>query len=72
MTKFLHVVYVYPVEDGEPNMSKVKYEHEFWFKESAIKWMEGFNRVHAATTEDPEEFRAVYYGRVNVTTGELV
>ena len=72
MTKFVHIVQVHPVENGEPNLHKVRAEHEFWFKESAIKWMEGFNRVYAATEDDPEEFRAVYLGCVNDATGELV
>lgn len=72
MTQYFHIVQVHPVEQGAPNLSKVKFEHEFIFKESAIKWMEGFNRVHAGTEDEPEELRAVYLGCVNDETGELV
>jgi len=72
MTTHKHIVQVHPVYDGILQTHKVRAEHEFHFKESAIKWMEGFNRVYAATEDEPEEFRAVYLGCVNDETGELV
>ncbi len=67
-----HIVQIHPVEAGKPNLFKVRGEHEFNFKASAVKWMEGFNRVYAATEDDPEEFRAVYLGCVDTDTGDLV
>jgi hypothetical protein len=67
-----YIVQIHPVEAGQPNLYKVRGEHEFHFKASAVKWMEGFNRVHAATEDEPEEFRAVYRGCVDTDTGDLV
>jgi hypothetical protein len=63
MTKFVHIVYVHPVENGEPNLHKVKDEQEFETKELA----EFFVRHYTEPT-----LKAVYYGCVNDATGELV
>lgn len=69
MTKYVHIVYVHPVENGEPNLSKVRYQHKFWFEPSARKWADGMNRTESADGEP--EYHAVYHGRVNDETGEL-
>ena len=69
MTTYKHIVQVHPVENGEPNLSKVRYQHEFWFEASARKWAEGMNRTEESDGEP--EYKAVYLGRVNDTTGEL-
>ena len=69
MTKYVHIVQVHPVENGEPNLHKVRAEHEFWFEASAKKWADGMNKVEAMDG-DPE-YMAVYVGRVNDATGEL-
>jgi hypothetical protein len=65
MTKFVHIVYVHPVEQGKPNLHKVKREEEFSDKNDAFAWMLEYNL-------DYEHTRAVYYGCVNDATGELV
>jgi hypothetical protein len=66
MTKHIHIVYVHPVELGEPNLHKVEFEKEFDTKEYAEEFIEGFNKMAKP------EFKAVYYGCVNDETGELV
>jgi hypothetical protein len=69
MTTYKHIVQVHPVENGEVNLSKVRYQHEFHFESSARKWADGMNRTES---EDGEpEYQAVYFGRVNDITGEL-
>ncbi len=69
MTKFVHIVYVHPVEQDKPNLSKIKAEREFATKEQADAWIVDHNSLH-----DPYEwnYEAVYYGCVNDATGELV
>ena len=69
MTKLVHIVYVHPVENGKPNLHKVKAEREFATKEQADAWIVDHNKLH-----DPYEwnYEAVYYGCVNDETGELV
>lgn len=64
VTKYIHIVYVHPVELGEPNLHKVKFEAEFDSKERADAFIEEHNAE--ITT-----FKAVYLGRVNDATGEL-
>lgn len=66
MTKYFHIVQVHPVENGEPNLHKVKMEKEFDTKEYANDFIEGFNKMAKP------EFKAVYRGCVNDATGELV
>jgi hypothetical protein len=66
MTKFVHIVYVHPVEKGEPNLYKVKHEQEFDTVYQAEFWIEEFNK---AAGDNP--VRAVYYGCVNDETGEV-
>jgi hypothetical protein len=65
MTKFVHIVQVHPVEQGLPNLHKVKFEQEFDTWEEAVHWVNLFN--YPAT-----ELQAVYLGCVNDETGELV
>ena len=68
MIKFVHIVYVHPVELGLPNLHKVIREQEFETKRMADLYIESYN-------EGPHEGiprRAVYYGCVNDATGELV
>lgn len=68
MIKYFHIVQVHPVENGEPNLSKVKLEQEFADKAMAIQWMQNFNDK---MSDSGEARRAVYHGRVNDITGEL-
>jgi hypothetical protein len=65
MTKFVHIVRVHPVENGEPNLHKVKEEQEFTNMVAAQDWIINYNAIH-------ENTRAVYLGCVNDETGELV
>jgi hypothetical protein len=69
MTKFVHIVYVHPVEQGEPNLHKVELEREFRLKEEAERWAELYNDNEKIFEN---EDKAVYYGCVNDATGELV
>jgi hypothetical protein len=66
MTKYVHIVYVHPVENGEPNLYKVKDEKEFKSKDLAETYIKSYN-FHAVSGT----LKAVYYGRVNDETGEL-
>ena len=65
MTKFVHIVQVHPVENGEPNLSKVKQEKEYDTKYGALAAVMDYNLIYKKT-------RAVYVGCVNTETGELV
>ena len=67
MTQFVHIVYVHPVEQGEPNLHKVKYEQEFDTVYQAEFWIDEFNK---AAGDNP--VKAVYYGCVDDGTGELI
>jgi hypothetical protein len=69
MTKLVHIVYVHPVEQGEPNLHKVKAEREFNTKESADAYVLAYNKNFDAGIR---EHKAVYLGCVNDVTGELV
>jgi hypothetical protein len=69
MTKFVHIVYVHPVEQGLPNLHKVKDEREFADKTRADRWIKTFNEL---AQDEKEPYVAVYYGCVNDETGELV
>jgi hypothetical protein len=64
--KFVHIVYVHPVEQGEPNLHKVKIEREFDTKQEAVDWVSGFNELCG------DGQRAVYLGCVNDETGDLI
>ena len=66
MTIYKHIVQVHPVENGEPNLYKVKREIEFTSNKEALEWLEKFNYM-----VDGDGTIAVYRGRVNDTTGEL-
>lgn len=69
MTKYVHIVQVHPVENGEVNLYKVKMEQEFRLEASAKAWADRVNKIEAMDGEP--EFQAVYCGRVNDATGEL-
>lgn len=69
MTTYKHIVQVHPVENGQPNLYKVRAEHEFWLEASAKKWADDMNKVEHMGGSP--EFMAVYRGRVNTETGEL-
>ena len=77
MTKYVHIVYVHPVELGKPNLYKVKREEEFNTREDALMWAEFYNQHRDnwninGWLENGNGFEAVYYGKVNDATGELV
>jgi hypothetical protein len=69
MTKLVHIVQVHPVENGLPNLHKVKDEREFTDKTMADRWIKTFNNF-AQGVEIPVV--AVYRGCVNDETGKLV
>jgi hypothetical protein len=66
MTKFVHIVYVHPVEQGLPNLHKVKREEEFADFHQAMRFIRDYNLARV------DETQAVYLGCVNDETGELV
>lgn len=66
MPKFVHIVQVHPVEQGEPNTYKVVREEEFAEKNEALRWIRDYNLARV------DETQAVYRGCVNDETGELV
>lgn len=68
MIKYVHIVQVHPVENGEPNLYKVKAEYEFTILEDALGFVKEHNEL-AQTYGYAKE--AVYLGRVNDATGEL-
>ena len=59
MTKFVHIVQVHPVENGEPNTYKVELEKEFETKADAEQYIGAFNALGR------DVYRAVYLGCVN-------
>ena len=69
MTKFFHIVQVHPVENGEPNLYKVKKEFEFDEKWKADQRIALLNNDFEALNIN---MKAVYVGCVNDETGELV
>ena len=69
MTQYVHIVYVHPVELGEPNLTKVKEEKEFESHFNALTWVDIRN---GRAKQKGEELQAVYYGCVNDATGELI
>ena len=71
MTKYFHIVQVHPVENGLPNLYKVREEKEFADKECAEMYIDWYNTRRMV---DPmlERRKAVYYGCVDDETGELV
>lgn len=74
MTKYIHIVQMHPVENGEPNLAKVVREIEFagpTGKESAERYIELYNQ-HPEPDRHGYPTKAVYVGRVNDETGELV
>ena len=69
MNNFAHIVYVHPVELGEPNLHKVKMEKEFENVDAARSFEWNFNQD---ATAKGFSLKAVYYGCVNTETKELV
>ena len=75
MTKFVHIVYVHPLELGLPNLHKVKAEREFPTEQEAKAWAEYYNTLGKNMRKQGADLpyqKAVYYGCVNDETGELV
>jgi hypothetical protein len=70
MTKYFHIVQVHPVENGEPNLYKVKWEREFDTKEAALDYINWCDANFEPMDDDM--IKAVYLGCVNDETGELV
>lgn len=68
MTTYKHIVQIHPVENGEPNLYKVKSEKEFDTLEGAQKCVKDYNRWAPISMIAK---KAVYRGRVNCETGEL-
>lgn len=68
MTKYVHIVQVHPVENGEVNLHKVKTEREFDTEADARSYEWNFN---TDVKKKGFKLRAVYRGRVNDATGEL-
>lgn len=71
MTKFVHIVRVHPVENGEPNTYKVRGEREFDTKQAADKFIQAYNSK-VNFERRASALVAVYLGCVNDETGELV
>jgi hypothetical protein len=69
MPKFVHIVQVHPVENGEPNLHKVREEKEFESHFNALQWVEIRN---GRAEQKGESLKAVYLGCVNDETGELL
>jgi hypothetical protein len=63
MTKYVHIVQVHPVENGEPNLAKVILKKEFETRIGAERWTKIYDGIG--------DLKAVYIGRVNDATGEL-
>jgi hypothetical protein len=75
MTKYVHIVYVHPLELGLPNLHKVKAEREFPTEQEAKAWAEYYNTLGKNMRKQGADLpyqKAVYYGCVNDATGELV
>jgi hypothetical protein len=68
MTKFVHIVYVHPVENGKINLHKVRSEREFDTEQETRDWVANFNYDGRWA----RDIMAVYRGCVNDATGELV
>ena len=71
MTKFVHIVYVHPVENGKPNFSKVVSEAEFATYDEAYTFQNKHNDELFYNRHGDRTF-AFYHGCVNDETGELV
>lgn len=71
MTKYVHIVQVHPVENGEPNLYKVKSEQEFNTKQEADMFILRYNAQDGVGFNSNDLYQAVYLGRVNDATGEL-
>ena len=74
MTKFVHIVYVHPVENGEPNLNQILVELNWETKQEAEDCINEYNTEYAGVRfGNKNPYRsAVYYGCVNDETGELV
>jgi hypothetical protein len=76
VTKFVHIVYVHPVENGLPNLYKVKFEKEFETETQATDYVLMYNKnikfMKKGNNLPDYDLRAVYYGCVNDETGEPV
>ncbi len=68
MAKYMHIVQIHPVENGEPNLYKVRGEMEFVDKQQSEQYIRGYNNTFAEHCA----YCAVYTGQVNTETEELV
>jgi hypothetical protein len=67
--KYLHIVQILSVENGEPNLNAVLKEKEFVDPAEANQYIKEFN---IAADINGVQKQAVYLGLVNTETGELV
>ena len=65
MTKYFHVVHLCRIENSKPDLYKPRYDEEFDTEEEAQKYVKDYNQNHT-------DLIAVYVGKVNDKTGELV
>jgi hypothetical protein len=66
MTKFFHIVHLCRIlENGKPDLYKPRYDEEFNHEYEAQEFIKDFNRNHI-------DLIAVYVGKVNDETGELI
>ena len=72
MTKYVHIVYVYPIECGKPNLYKIKLDREFDTEQEALCFVHAYNNPVYCAGYEQIFTQAVYYGCVNDETGELV
>ena len=71
MTVYKHIVQVHPLENGEPNLYKVKAEREFDTEQEAKNFTFAYNNPVYCADYEQVFSKAVYRGRVNDETGEL-
>jgi hypothetical protein len=65
MTKYFHVVHLCQIANGKPDLYKPRYDEEFDTEDEAQKYVKDYNQNHI-------DLIAVYVGKVNDKTGELV
>jgi hypothetical protein len=72
MTKLVPIGYGHPVENDLPNLHKVKAEREFGTEQEALCFVHAYNNPVYCAGYEQVFSQAVYYGKVNDETGELV
>jgi hypothetical protein len=64
--KYFHVVHLCRIlENGKPDLHKPRYDEEFNHEDEAREFIKDFNQSHT-------DLIAVYVGKVNDETGELI